>query len=325
MWGGRSPPPFFCFFLDIYQLNHYINHMAVLVFYYVLVFISGLFLGSFLNLVSDRVVKGKSIIFGGSECEFCGQHLCAKDLIPVFSFIKSLGKCSYCRKKLSWYYPFSEILTGSMFLLAAIQSQIFISPTPPNVLTFLYLLIIFSFFIILFLADAKYLLVPDRIVIPAIVFTTGVLVINYLANIFTTYKSISSGPLGPYLVEAGFFKNQLVWLSKDFGLDIASAILIALFFISLIYISRWVLKREGMGGGDVTLGLFIGVFNGFPNNILAIFLGFITGSVFSLVLIAFGKKTMKDNIPFGPFLILGSMVAFFFGSEILNWYLNLFS
>ncbi|HQK41942.1 MAG TPA: prepilin peptidase, partial [bacterium] len=63
--------------------------------------------------------------------------------------------------------------------------------------------------------------------------------------------------------------------------------------------------------------------NGFPFGIFSIFLGFVIGAVYSLLLMAVKKKTMKDTIPFGPFLIIGSVVTLLFGSAIWEWYSNL--
>lgn len=79
-----------------------------------------------------------------------------------------------------------------------------------------------------------------------------------------------------------------------------------------------------MGGGDVKLAFLIGLFNGFPFNLLGIFLGFFFGATISLILIVGRKKTVKDTVPFGPFLILGSVVSLLYGPVILDWYLNLF-
>jgi leader peptidase (prepilin peptidase)/N-methyltransferase len=75
-----------------------------------------------------------------------------------------------------------------------------------------------------------------------------------------------------------------------------------------------------MGYGDVKLGFLIGLVNGFPFGIIAIFLGFTLGAVYSLSLIAFKKKTMKDTIAFGPFLIMGSLLTFLFGPALWEWY-----
>ena len=77
-----------------------------------------------------------------------------------------------------------------------------------------------------------------------------------------------------------------------------------------------------MGGGDVKLGLLIGIVNDYPLNILAIFMGFVIGALVSVLLIAIGKKTIKDTVPFGPFLILGSVLALYFGRQLLDWYIG---
>ena len=79
-----------------------------------------------------------------------------------------------------------------------------------------------------------------------------------------------------------------------------------------------------MGGGDIRLGFLIGIFNGFPQNIIAIFMGFILGAALSLVLVMLKMKTLKDTIPFGPFLITGSVIALIWGLQIWDFYINLF-
>ncbi|KKR41421.1 MAG: Type 4 prepilin-like protein leader peptide-processing enzyme [Candidatus Daviesbacteria bacterium GW2011_GWC2_40_12] len=78
-----------------------------------------------------------------------------------------------------------------------------------------------------------------------------------------------------------------------------------------------------MGGGDVKLGAFMGIILGFPQALLALMLAFFTGAIFSLFLIILGKKSFGQSIPFGPFLVLGSLTALFWGDQILDWYLHL--
>lgn len=190
----------------------------------------------------------------------------------------------------------------------------------PMWLRFIYLLVITSMFIIILLTDAKYRIIPDKVLIPAVVLTLGYLVfVNayYLTNL---RSFLANDKFGVFMLQVGYFTDQLVTVLKNIGTLLLSSLAISLFFLFLIFIT----KGRGMGYGDVKLGFLIGLFNGFPHNLLAIFLGFLVGSVYSLFLIAMGKKSMKDTIPFGPFLITGSFITFFAGEFILNWYLNIF-
>ena len=77
-----------------------------------------------------------------------------------------------------------------------------------------------------------------------------------------------------------------------------------------------------MGGGDVKLGFLIGLITGFPNVVVAIFLSFLTGAIYSLILILLRRKRFKEVVPFGPFLIFGCYLALFFGKIVINWYLR---
>lgn len=80
---------------------------------------------------------------------------------------------------------------------------------------------------------------------------------------------------------------------------------------------------KGMGGGDVKLGAFLGLMLGFPNALVALMLAFLSGAIISLVLIVLGRKHFGQVIPFGPFLVLGSLIALFWGNQIIDWYLHL--
>ncbi len=286
--------------------------------FYFLFFAFGTVFGSFLNLVSDRIVSGSSILFGRSVCDYCRNPLNPKNLIPLLSYFMQRGKSACCKKSLSWSYPISEFMTGSAFLFSAYYSKVLINFNFSTLLVCLYLLSVLSFFIILFFSDAKYRLLPDKIVYTAIFVTLLFILTLYLVDLKIYHDKLLVGTFGQYLIKAGFWKNHLFLVLKQFMVLIASSFFISFFFMTLIFIT----KGRGMGGGDVKLGFLIGLFNGFPGNVLAIFLGFLFGSLYSLLLISLKRKSIKDTIAFGPFLILGSIVAFVWGEQIIKWYLG---
>lgn len=289
------------------------------IFYYLLIFISGCFIGSFLKLTADHIVNGESFVFGRSKCEFCKVYLKPFNLIPVLSYIFQRGKCTSCEHKLSLSYPMSEITTGALFLATSYYLDIFNNFNTYSLLYLIYILVVLSFYIIMIFSDIKYLIIPDKVVYTATLFVFIFITLVLFLDIKDAYFDVVNNPLSKYLIQAGFLKTQILFIIKNYLITLGSAVGIGLFFVSLIILT----KGKGMGGGDVKLGFLIGLFNGFPYNILGIFLGFVIGSVFSLGLIGLKQKTMKDIIPFGPFLIAGSLVSLFFGRYIINWYLGL--
>ncbi len=253
--------------------------------FFLLIFLFGICVGSFLNVVIDRTAQGRSIVKGRSACDFCHHVLSWYDLVPVASFLFLLGKCRYCQKKLSWQYPLVELATGSLFVLLT-QFSVFSSQfSIGSVLDLVFLFSIMSSLIVLFMTDLKYEILPDSIVVFGIVcaalymvFVTNTLILNhFLSGIFAS-----------------------------------------LFFL-LLYLAT---KRRGMGFGDVKLAILLGFFVGFPSIFLAIYLAFLTGAVVGIILIVAKKKKFKgDRIPFGPFLIGGTIVCFFFGQQL--WQITL--
>lgn len=135
-----------------------------------IVFPLGLIIGSFLNVIVDRVSRGESILLGRSYCELCKKKLKWYDLIPLISFIMLSGKCRYCHKKLSFYYPSIELLTGILFLTTALivwNNYGGLSTSPSFDLQLIYYLFIISSLIVIFFTDLKYGIIPFTVVIPA--------------------------------------------------------------------------------------------------------------------------------------------------------------
>jgi len=248
----------------------------------IFVFIFGLIIGSFLNCVIYRLEVKQSFLKGRSYCPHCKHQLCWKDLLPVLSYIFIGGRCRYCKKKISVQYPLVELFTGLLFVLAV---------NPDHVVRSIYLAATISFLIIIFVIDLRHYIIPDKIVLPAII----------IALAYNTFSFVTGDFSFPYFM-------RLFW---------AGLIPALLFFLIFLFSQgKWI------GFGDVKLALLMGLFLG-PNRIIvALFLAFTLGAIIGLGLIIATKKNMRSEIPFGPFLVSGTLLALFWGNKIVNWYLT---
>lgn len=254
-------------------------------------FLLGLAVGSFLLVVVDRLPRGESFFKGRSHCDHCKHTLSWKDLVPFFSFVFLNGRCRYCHKSLSIYYPLVELLTGILFVITYIaishQSTYYLLHTTYYIATLLYFLFITCVLIVIFFTDLKSGIIPFPIVFPAIA-----LVLLYIL------------------------------LTTDYMLPnhIFSALSAFLFFLILFLITR----GRGMGFGDVVLAFFMGLLLGFPSIIVAFYIAFLTGTFISLILIIGKKKRFfGSTIPFGPFLIFGTYIAMFWGDKLIDYFWRL--
>lgn len=242
-----------------------------------IVFILGLAIGSFLNVLIDRLAKGQKIT-GRSHCDHCRRKLTYRDLIPVVSFFLLKGKCRYCQKKISWFYPLVELLTGVFFVLI-IQWQNF---KPYQFFSFYHFLLTISYLgitsclIVIFFQDLKYRIISDWIQL----FFFFFVLISHLLSF--------SIDLEKFLINQ-FFSGIIVMLP--------------ILFLHLITAGR------GMGFGDVKLSFTIGFFLGIKKGFLALYFAFIIGGIIGLILILFKKKKLKSKIAFGPFLVTGLILV----------------
>jgi len=273
-----------------------------------IIFLFGLIIGSFLNCVIYRLalpnfsLKNLGGLKGRSFCPLCKHELAWQDLIPVFSFIFLRGKCRYCREKISLQYPLVELAAGIIFLLVFLPwCNEF---TPVNLLSLWYFWIISCFLIVIFVYDLKHYIIPDKIIYSAII----------IAGIFNLQFLISEEGSAP------FFTFAPINGSSVFNYSILAAILVAAFFLAIVLISR----GKWMGIGDIKLAFLMGLFLGWPNILVALFSAFFIGAIIGVGLVLSGKKTLKSEVPFGPFLVTGTFIALFWGQEIIDRYLNLF-
>lgn len=250
----------------------------------IIVVFLGLSVGSFLNVVILRFDDIESIIKTRSHCPKCKKELPWYDLIPFFSYFILAGRCRHCKKSISLQYPLVEALTAIIFVLIFWRYGISLEG--------IFLGIISCLLIVVAVFDWLHSEIPDILIYSAAIFTVGL--ISY--TLWQTQDLL----------------NFNLWLSYIDGLVIS-----LVFFGFLVVVSR----QKWMGTGDILLGSLMGLILGYPNIIVALFLAFLIGSLFSLILMATRKKHLKDAIPFGPFLVLATFITFFWGQNLLNIYL----
>jgi len=287
----------------------------IMLIFSVFIFIVGAIFGSFFNVLIDRLPNNENPFKGRSHCDFCKKKLAWFDLIPVVSFVWLRGRCRYCHKKLSWQYPIVEIITGVLFVLLALyifnpqtsswlvqdltsdsglcqnDVSVICDHSIKLFLQYLSLLIIFSSFLVIFVADLKYQIIPDELVVSAGV---GALLYQFILHAGDVPK------LG-YAVLAG---------------------LGASLFFYLIY---FLTKGKGIGFGDVKLVFSLGLFLGVAGVVVGLYVAFLTGAAVSSILVLSQRKRWKTRIAFAPFLLVGATVSFFFGQQLINWYAAFFS
>lgn len=266
--------------------------------FYILIFMIGLAIGSFLNVLIDRLPAEESIM-GKSHCDFCKKDLAWYDLLPILSYVYLGARCRYCGKKLSFLYPLVELITGVMFVWVvagvgetgrmrdlgrmrevgevggALLSLHF------SVLQIIAFLGIVSAAIVIFFSDLKYQIIPDSIQVFLFAF----------AFLFLITKGITPK----------VFLEQVV------------AAFIVMFPILILFVFT---KGKAMGFGDVKLSFIMGFLLGITGGLVALYIGFVTGAAVGVALIFLGKKKLKSKIAFGPFLVIGMAVMLFWGDYL---------
>lgn len=248
--------------------------------------ILGLIFGSFGTVAAWRIPRRENIVSGRSHCPSCGAMITAFENVPVLSWVILRGKCRHCGNPISIRYPLIELTTGVLFAGAAAKFGW-------SVETFVFAAF-FWVLVVLTVIDLDHKLLPNRIVYPAFVVGWAGLVAAAIADGTTDH-----------LLDAA----------------IGSAIFGGTFFVIALVAPR------GMGFGDVKLAFVLGSFLGYTRLglvPLGMFLAFLTGAVTGVALMLQGGGGRKTQVPFGPFLALGTVLAIFAGGPVLDWYVDLF-
>lgn len=242
---------------------------------YIVFFIFGLVVGSFLGVVAYRLPRKLSIVKPSSFCSKCNKKIAFYDNIPVISYIILKGKCRYCKSKIPLSVLLIELVTGILFT----ANYIFFGLTISTVagIIFCSVLIVISFI------DIESGIIPNVIVLP----------FTLVGLAFSIFSDLSEW-----------------WMPLAFSSG-------AFLFMLIIHL----ISPRGMGMGDIKLSLMIGAFL-VRSVVPALFLGFLIGAIYGVSMIIAKKGRLKQAIPFGPFISLGSIISLFWGNNILKWYLS---
>jgi len=242
----------------------------------------GLVVGSFLNVVIFRINTNKT--FGGrSKCMVCQNKLCWYDLFPFFSFVFLRGRCRFCKTRISIQYPLVEISSALIFVGLFFKFQnIFYVDTFMFCITMAYYALMFSILLVIAVYDIRHKIIPNSLAL--------VLAIVSFVGLF-------------FFSELGFYPHiPSIW-------QFLSGVFMALPFALIWLVSR----GRWMGLGDAKLAIGIGWLVGIEKVFLATVLSFWSGAIIGLILIFLSKKySIKSEIPFAPFLVLGALLSFIF-------------
>ncbi len=260
-----------------------------------LVFFLGASIGSFLNVLIYRSIRGQDWVKARSVCEHCKHKISWYENIPIFSYLFLGGKCSACKKKIDLVHPLIELLTGSLFLWWYAAGFLFFKLTTAPLLYLqpLFWLVVLIIFIAILISDLKYQIIPN--------WSVGLL---FLAVVLYRFVLLTTG--------------EMQW--ADFMGSLIGTISLTSFFFGLWFLT----KGNGFGFGDVKLAVPLGLILGSWQRIVVMsFLAFTLGAVVGLFLLLIGKKKFGQTVPFGPFLLVATGLSLVWGYEIWAEYVKL--
>jgi leader peptidase (prepilin peptidase)/N-methyltransferase len=272
--------------------------LVVTVEVFVLVFL-GLALGSFANVCVYRLPRDESPFLGRSECPHCEEQLPWYDNIPVFSYILLSGRCRFCGGSISLRYPLGELIGGIVFAIGGFRWVWISSPEWTN-------FFVFVFFVMMCVTISR--IDFHESIIPNELNYSFLLVGLLLAPI--THHPLFPGPSGYWY--PGQLRSVLGGLLLGGGLFFLLAVLSPLFY-----------GKPALGMGDVKLMGAMGVWLGGKLILLALALGSIIGALVGTTLMLVQGRSLRTEIPFGPFLCIAGIVVLVSGHEIFDWYLGL--
>ena len=257
----------------------------------VISFVLGCLIGSFLNVCICRIPKGESVVKPRSKCPKCGNAIAWYDNFPIVSWLILGAKCRNCGLTISWQYPLVEAITGVLFF--AVYWRFGLTPATP-----VYMLLVAGLVMTTFI-DLTDWTIPDEVTLPGI-------------------------PIGIACSLAAMFFPTTGFLVKDVFDSLIGVVLGGGILYLLDKITVLLIKKRGMGFGDVKLLAMLGAFMGWKGVVAIIILSSLIGSIIGITVVFLQKRKGIEEeahyLPFGPYLVLGGLLYLFFGASLLTAY-----
>ena len=250
----------------------------------IIIIVTGLIFGSFLNVVIHRLPLEQSIVKPRSFCPSCGKTIKAYDNIPVLSYLLLRGRCRDCRTPVSLRYPLVEIFTAFTFWYSYRLSEY-------GIIHLIFTLIFLMVLIALCLIDLEHMILPDELTLGG-------------SALFLAYS---------------FFNPEVRTID-----GVLTAFGVTLIFTGIYIFYIKVRKIEGLGQGDIKMVFFLGVFLGIKKLIVTILLASVSGLAVGIIIIIIKRKDFKYALPFGTFLSIAGYISYFFGEKILKMISSLY-
>ncbi|NIM99724.1 MAG: prepilin peptidase [candidate division Zixibacteria bacterium] len=250
----------------------------------VLTILTGLVLGSFLNVCIYRIPKKESIFLPSSSCPKCGAKIRFYDNIPLLSYVILRGRCRDCKAGISLQYPLIEFLTSALLVLAYLRFGLTWDFAARGILIL--------FMIVTFFIDLKHRIIPDVLTFPGIV-------VGFILSFAVRSPSVSNSLLGIFVGGAMFYLaailGDLLFKKESMGGgDIKLAMMLGAF----------------LGWKNILLVFFLSAFLGSLIGVIALFFS--------------KDVKESRTIPFGPFLAVAAVIAMFIGDAMIAAYLRTF-
>ena len=247
----------------------------------IFVIILGALWGSFANVCIIRMPQGKGVVVGRSFCIKCNKKIQWFDNIPIISYLLLKFKCRNCKTKISFQYFLVETISLINFLVLYLIFGIS--------LTTLFLIILSVVFLIIFFIDLKHYIIPNSL-------TYSMMILGFIKSFVPNLDPIFPNYLNSLI--GGLLGYGIIW--------------------SIIYFYRQFKKKEGMGLGDAKLFAVIGFWFGWISIPFVIFLSSIIALLSVLPDLLRSSKKLSSQIPFGPFIILGTIFYLVFQDNFVK-------
>ena len=243
-------------------------------------FILGSIWGSFSNVCIYRLPQDKGVVLDRSFCPKCKSVIRWFDNIPIVSFLFLKRKCRNCECKIDFQYFIVELLSAITFCVIYYIYGLSV--------TTLLLIILSIFFIIIFFIDLKHFIIPNELSFP----------LMFIGFVKSFYPNLNL-EIFPNLINSlvgGIVGYIIIW--------------------TIIFLFEKIRKKEGMGLGDAKLLSAIGFWFGWVSVPIIIFFSSFIGLLYVLPSLINKTKNLSTSIPFGPYLIIGTIIYIAFGNQI---------